>query len=139
MKGTIKINPLSNKAGLNARVCIGSETDAIQGILGSDIYNYDISIGEKIDDHYVAYERYLYGQANTLIAIGHTPMTDVFKGQVKLDAEGYIEEAPHSNMSTEIPGVFAAGDVRDKVYRQAITAAAQGCMAALDAQRFLET
>ena len=70
------------------------------------------------------------------IAIGHTPNTDFLKGQLKLDAEGYIV-GKDPGMLTEVPGVFTAGDVRDKVYRQAITAAGQGCMASLDAERYL--
>ncbi|MFI9783384.1 thioredoxin-disulfide reductase [Kitasatospora sp. NPDC051984] len=70
------------------------------------------------------------------IAIGHDPRTDLFKGQLDLDAEGYLKvEAPSTR--TNIPGVFAAGDVVDHTYRQAITAAGTGCSAALDAERYL--
>lgn len=101
---------------------LGGASGPVEGILLKNVKT------EKVSEHKAD---------GVFIAIGHTPNTALFKKWLELDDRGYIKTKPGST-ETSIPGVFAAGDVQDPVYRQAITAAGTGCMAAIDAERFLE-
>lgn len=92
--------------------------------------------GLKVKDNGTGEERVLEADG-LFVAIGHRPNTEFLAGQITLDQQGYIETKP-GTAETNIPGVFACGDVQDHKYRQAITAAGSGCMAALDCERFLE-
>jgi thioredoxin reductase (NADPH) len=108
----------------NAEVVEVLGTDDPKGVTG-------ITLRDRTSDHtsHLAVD-------GLFIAIGHSPATQIFRGQLEMDEAGYIKTAPDSTR-TSVAGVFAAGDVKDKFYRQAVTAAGMGCMAALDVERFL--
>ena len=111
----------------NIKVMYNSEVDEVLGdqvVEGLRIVNNET--GDKTEIEITG----------LFIAIGHKPNTDIFKGQIDMGSDGYIYTESGST-KTNIPGVFASGDVQDKIYRQAITAAGTGCMAALDAERYL--
>ena len=112
----------------NIEILWNSETE--------DILGEEEVVGMKIKNR-VSGELTDYEVQGFFVAIGHKPNTDVFKGQIDLDAQGYINTNPGTT-NTNITGVFACGDVQDTIYRQAVTAAGTGCMAALDAERYLQ-
>jgi thioredoxin reductase (NADPH) len=123
VKSNPKIKFLLNKV---VKEVIGKEENSkktMTGVLLEDTKNYSTEVFEA---------------QGLFIAIGHKPNTDLFKGILEMDETGYLILKPNSSY-TKIEGVFAAGDVADKTYRQAITAAGSGCMAAIDAERWLET
>ncbi|MEM8724999.1 MAG: thioredoxin-disulfide reductase [Pseudomonadota bacterium] len=113
----------------------------------STLWNKTVTSFEAGEDgalHHLVLEDTQTGETSTIecdgafVAIGHAPATELFKGQLAMDASGYLDVEP-GTPKTAIPGVFAAGDVTDHVYRQAVTAAGMGCMAALDGERYLAT
>jgi thioredoxin reductase (NADPH) len=122
---------MQDKARSNPKIewRLNSEVDEIRDTGRAEVTSMvlrDVKTGAKTD----------VPVSGVFVAIGHTPNTGLFKGQLELNANGYL--ITHDGAKTSLPGVFACGDVQDHVYRQAITAAGSGCMAAIDAERYLE-
>jgi thioredoxin reductase (NADPH) len=122
---------MQEKARSNPKIewRLNSEVDEIKDTGRGEVTSMvlrDVTTGTKSD----------VPVSGVFVAIGHTPNTSLFKGQLELNANGYL--LTHDGAKTSLPGVFACGDVQDHVYRQAITAAGSGCMAAIDAERYLE-
>jgi thioredoxin reductase (NADPH) len=122
---------MQDKARANPKIAwrLNSEVDEIKEVGKNEVTAMvlrDVKTGERSE----------VPVSGVFVAIGHTPNTALFKGQLEMDANGYL--ITHDGAKTSVPGVFACGDVQDHVYRQAITAAGSGCMAAIDAERHLE-
>jgi thioredoxin reductase (NADPH) len=109
----------------------------IEEILGKEEDGRKVVTGVRLKDVVTGASSILKTDG-VFMGIGHRPNTELFAGQLEMDTTGYLKTEPHST-KTNIPGVFVAGDVADSVYRQAISAAGTGCMAAIDAERYLET
>src|SRR3989449_4163768 len=123
---------MQDKAFQNEKIEVIWDAEVAE-ILGTQEHGVTgVRIRNTVDE-----EHFTLDCEGVFIAIGHKPNTDLFKGQLEMDEVGYIKTS-HRTTATNIPGVFACGDVQDSVYRQAVTAAGTGCMAALDAERFLD-
>jgi thioredoxin reductase (NADPH) len=122
---------MQDKARANAKIAwlLDTEVEDIQDGGTGEVQAMVVRNKKSGDRHVLAVN-------GVFVAIGHTPNTSLFRGQIEMDANGYI--ITHDGAKTSVPGVFACGDVQDHIYRQAITAAGSGCMAALDAEHFLD-
>jgi thioredoxin reductase (NADPH) len=122
---------MQDKARANPKIAwmLDREVEAINDVSKNEVT-------EMVVRHNKTGEKTHVPVSGVFVAIGHTPNTSLFRGQLELDANGYV--ITHDGSKTSVPGVFACGDVQDHIYRQAITAAGSGCMAALDAERYLD-
>jgi thioredoxin reductase (NADPH) len=121
---------------MSARALANPKVDVIWNATVEEVHGDDAVSGVTLNDLHTGGSR-TFPADGLFVAIGHDPNTSLFRGKLALDEEGYITVA-EPRTATSVPGVFAAGDVTDRVYRQAVTAAGQGCKAAIDAERFLE-
>ena len=120
---------------MQERVLTHPKIDVIWNTVVDDVLGQDAVTGVRLKDVATGKQRTLE-VGGLFYAIGFTPNTDIVKGRITLDADGYVVTEPGSTR-TSVEGVFACGDVQDKKYRQAITAAGSGCMAAMDCERWL--
>jgi len=125
-----------DRAKSNPKIKLITNT-VLEEVLGTNDNGKKKVTGAKLKN-VVTGETYVQEVDGIFLGIGHKPNTDIFKGQIDLEDTGYIKTSK-VNTYTNIPGVFACGDAQDHVYRQAITAAGSGCMAAIDAERYLES
>jgi len=121
---------------MSARALANPKVDVIWNTTVAEVHGDDAVSGVTLNDVRTDESR-TFAADGLFVAIGHDPNTALFRGKLALDDEGYITVA-EPRTATSVPGVFAAGDVTDRIYRQAVTAAGQGCKAAIDAERFLE-
>jgi thioredoxin reductase (NADPH) len=131
-RGTLRASKImQDKARANPKIAwrLNAEVDEIRDTGKGEVTGIvlrDVGTGERTE----------LPVTGVFVAIGHTPNTSLFRGQLELDANGYI--ITHDGPKTSVPGVFACGDVQDHIYRQAITAAGSGCQAAIDAEHYLD-
>ena len=121
---------------MSARALANPKVDVIWNTTVAEVHGDDAVSGVTLNDVRTDRSR-TFAADGLFVAIGHDPNTTLFRGKLALDDEGYVTVA-EPRTATSVPGVFAAGDVTDRMYRQAVTAAGQGCKAAIDAERFLE-
>ncbi|TMK60646.1 MAG: FAD-dependent oxidoreductase [Actinobacteria bacterium] len=121
---------------MSARALANPKVDVIWNTTVAEVHGDDAVSGVTLNDIRTDRSR-TFAADGLFVAIGHDPNTTLFRGKLALDDEGYVTVA-EPRTATSVPGVFAAGDVTDRIYRQAVTAAGQGCKAAIDAERFLE-